>query len=76
MDTLFLQLIRHIVDVLELCVVDYQSGGSLPREKRALQPMSQKSIGKLVEKMAYFRIVEQDALLKHRLLKIALVLKN
>jgi hypothetical protein len=76
MDKLFLQLIRHIVAILELCVTDYQNGGFLPREQRALRPVSQKSLGKLVEKMARFRIVEQDALLKHKLLKMALVMKN
>lgn len=51
MNKLFLMLIRHIADRLELCVVDYQNGGFLPREKRALQPIAQKKIGKLAEKM-------------------------
>ena len=69
-------LIRHIADRLELCVVDYQNGGFLPREKRALQPIAQKKIGKLAEKMANFKIVQQDNLLKHRLNKLAQVLQN
>jgi hypothetical protein len=76
MNKLFLMLIRHIVDRLELCVVDYQNGGFLPREKRALQPIAQKRIGKLAEKMANFKIVQQDNLLKHKLIRLSQVLKN
>jgi hypothetical protein len=76
MDKLFLMLVRHIVDRLELCVVDYQNGGYLPVEKRALRPSAQKRIGKLAEKMANFPIVQRDSLLKHRLNKLAQVLQN
>jgi hypothetical protein len=76
MNKLFLMLIRHIVAQLELCVVDYQNGGFLPREKRALQPIVQKRIGKLAEKMAHFKIVQQDNLLKHKLIKLSQVLQN
>ena len=76
MEKLFLMLIRHIVDRLELSVVDYQNGGFLPREKRALQPIAQKRIGKLAEKMANFKMVQQDNLLKRRLDKLAQVLQN
>ena len=76
MDKLFLMLIRHIVDRLELCVVDYQNGGFLPREKRALQPIAQNRIGKLAGKMANFSIVQHDNILKHKLNKLAQVLQN
>jgi hypothetical protein len=76
MDALFLKLIRYIVSQLELRVVDYQNGGFLPREKRALQPASQKRVGKLAEKMANFKIVQQDNLLKHKLIRLSQVLQN
>jgi hypothetical protein len=76
MNKLFLMFIWHIVDHLELCVVDYQNGGFLPPERRALRPIAQKRIGKLAEKMADFSIVQQDSTLKHKLIKISQVLQN
>ena len=76
MDKLFLMLIRCIADRLELCVVDYENGGFLPREKRALQPIAQKRIGELAEKMANFPIVQKDEILKRKLAKLSQALQN
>jgi hypothetical protein len=72
----FLVFIEYLTKGLELRLVDYQNGGFLPPEKRALQLQAQGRIGKLVGKMARFKILDDQPLLRAKLLIMATVLRN
>jgi hypothetical protein len=72
----FLVFIEYLTKGLELRLVDYQNGGFLPPEKRAIRVHVQARIGKLVGRMARFKILDDQPLLRTKLLIMASVLKN
>jgi hypothetical protein len=74
--SIFLSFIKYLTAKLELCLIDYQNGGFLPPEKRALRVHSQERIGHLVSKMARFKILDQEPMLRNKLLVMSTVLRN
>lgn len=76
MNALFLTLIEQIVKALELRLVNYEEGGFLPPEKRALKIHSQARLGWLLSQFAQIRFLDHHVMLRNKLLILANVLKN
>lgn len=75
-DKITLTVIEHLTDKLELSLVDYENGGFLPPEKRAIRLEKQKRTAELARRAAQMRILEQEPKLRAKLLLFAKVLNN
>lgn len=71
-----LTVLTALADKLELCLRDYQQGGFLPPEQRAIPLQHQKRAAQLVQQAAQLKVLNENLLLRERLLLYEKVLNN
>ncbi len=76
LDKVVLAVLTALADKLELCLRDYQQGGFLPPEKRAISLRNQPKAAQLVQKATRLKVLNQSPMLRKRLVLYAQVLAN